>query len=114
MLVTPRCRNNTQACLRQNLVPHPLIVVYDGFQISTHISWLEGTVYRLTRDLSTRELVSRHAPTLGASMLIAELFYKFGSFTLECLAFLATWYVIDAAAGAVIDRLPRREPISSD
>jgi hypothetical protein len=29
------------------------------------------------------------------SLVIAELFYKFHSFTLECLAFLATWYVLD-------------------
>ena len=71
-------------------------------------------MYTLTRGLSMRELISRHAPTLGASMLIAELFYKLGSFTLECLAFLATWYVIDAAVGAVIDRTPRRQPLSSD
>ena len=32
---------------------------------------------------------------LGFSILIAELFYKFHSFTLECVAFLATWYVLD-------------------
>ncbi|MDQ4087861.1 MAG: hypothetical protein M3177_07630 [Pseudomonadota bacterium] len=25
----------------------------------------------------------------------ATFFYKFGSFALECLAFLATWFVID-------------------
>ena len=71
-------------------------------------------MYTLTRDVSMRELVSRHAPTLCASMLIAELFYKLGSFTLECLAFLATWYVIDASVGAVIERLPSRPPHSSD
>jgi hypothetical protein len=36
------------------------------------------------------------APILAASLVIAELFYKFHSFTLECIAFLATWYVLDA------------------
>jgi hypothetical protein len=49
---------------------------------------------------------------------IAEFFYKFHSFALECLAFLATWLVIDlvlelffgkpagpaTASGAKIDR----------
>jgi hypothetical protein len=30
------------------------------------------------------------------SFTIAELFYKFHSFTLETLAFLVTWAVIDA------------------
>jgi hypothetical protein len=30
-----------------------------------------------------------------ASLAIAEMFYKFHSFTLECVAFLATWYVLE-------------------
>ena len=38
---------------------------------------------------------------LLAALLIAETFYKFHSFTLECLAFLATWYLLDAAVTAV-------------
>jgi hypothetical protein len=29
---------------------------------------------------------------LGMSWLIAELFYKFGSFSLECGAFILTWF----------------------
>jgi hypothetical protein len=29
-------------------------------------------------------------------MFISELFYKFHSFTLECVAFLVTWFVLDA------------------
>jgi hypothetical protein len=40
-------------------------------------------------------------PGLVLSFLIAEFFYKFHSFTLECLAFLATWLVLDV----IIDRL---------
>jgi hypothetical protein len=30
-----------------------------------------------------------------AAFLVAELFYKFHSFTLECAAFLVTWLVFD-------------------
>jgi hypothetical protein len=30
-------------------------------------------------------------PAFAVSLAIAELFYKFHSFSLECLAFLATW-----------------------
>jgi hypothetical protein len=41
------------------------------------------------------ELLGQHAPSAVLSIVIAELFYKFHSFTLECVAFLATWYVID-------------------
>ena len=34
---------------------------------------------------------------MTAAFLIAENFYKFRSFALECLAFMATWYAIDLA-----------------
>ncbi len=53
-------------------------------------------MYSLIKTSSIRDLVAKHAPALGLSLLLAELFYKFHSFTLETLAFLATWYVIDA------------------
>jgi hypothetical protein len=42
-----------------------------------------------------------HGPALAASMIIAELFYKFHSFTLECLAFLGTWYVLHLPIAAL-------------
>jgi len=54
-------------------------------------------MYRLIRSISVRELLLHQAPALGASFTIAELFYKFHSFTLECAAFLMTWCVLDAA-----------------
>jgi hypothetical protein len=31
-----------------------------------------------------------------ASLLLAEAFYKFHSFTLECLAFLSTWWLLSS------------------
>lgn len=40
-------------------------------------------------------LLSIHGPSAAAAIVIAEIFYKFHSFTLECLAFLATWYAVD-------------------
>lgn len=55
------------------------------------------TMYALTRSIPVRQLLLEQAPSIGVSLLIAELFYKFHSFTLECIAFLATWYVLDAA-----------------
>ncbi|MGH2404334.1 MAG: hypothetical protein ACRDGN_07695 [bacterium] len=36
--------------------------------------------------------------TLGVSLAVAEVFYKFHSFTLEALAFLATWYALRRVA----------------
>jgi hypothetical protein len=54
-------------------------------------------MYTLIRSIPLKELLSRQAPALGISWLIAEVFYKFHSFTLECAAFLATWFAVDAA-----------------
>ena len=40
--------------------------------------------------------LARETPAFAVSMILAELFYKFGSFSLECVAFLGTWYVLSA------------------
>jgi hypothetical protein len=52
-------------------------------------------MYTLIRSISPRQLYFEQVPALGISLLLAETFYKFHSFTLECLAFLGTWYVLD-------------------
>ena len=54
-------------------------------------------MYTLIRSISFRSLFLEQILTFGLSLVIAESFYKFHSFTLECMAFLATWYVLDAA-----------------
>jgi hypothetical protein len=63
-------------------------------------------MFTLSRCIPLRSLFLEQFPTLSAAMLIAELFYKFHSFFLECLAFLATWFVIDwlwqLLAGAIL------------
>ena len=53
-------------------------------------------MFQLLSTLGTHDLVIRQLPAASASFVIASLFYRFGSFALECLAFLATWFVIDA------------------
>lgn len=65
-------------------------------------------MYTLVRSLRVRQLALEQAPALAASLVIAEVFYKLGSFTLECLAFLATWAAFDAVLGATIGSRPRR------
>ncbi len=44
--------------------------------------------------------------TLGfaLALLCAEFFYRFHSFALECVAFLATWLVLDIAIEAIAGR----------
>jgi hypothetical protein len=54
-------------------------------------------MYTLIQMLPVRQLFLEQLPALAFSMVIAEMFYKFHSFTLECMAFLLTWYLVDAA-----------------
>ncbi len=52
-------------------------------------------MYQLIDKLSAKQLWARQAPTMLGSLVIAELFYKFGSFGIECVSFLATWCALD-------------------
>jgi hypothetical protein len=54
-------------------------------------------MFTLIRSIPVRQLLLEQVPAFTISFVIAELFYKFHSFTLECIAFLLTWYVLDAA-----------------
>ena len=52
-------------------------------------------MYTFISTMPLRQLLLEQIPALSASLIIAEHFFKFHSFTLECAAFLGTWYVID-------------------
>jgi hypothetical protein len=74
---------------------------------------MSGPFASITASLGTAasrlgELLGSHAPSAVVAIIIAELFYKFHSFTLECLAFLATWYVIDTITQGPYKELRRR------
>ena len=60
-------------------------------------------MYSLIHNLRTG-ITLRESGVLLIAFLIAEFFYKFHSFTLECVAFLATWYALGAIA-AMLDAL---------
>lgn len=67
-------------------------------------------MHTLIHRLGLVETVRTELPWLMASMIIAEFFFKFHSFTLECVAFLATWYALSriaAAAQGLMGRLLR-------
>ena len=70
-------------------------------------------MFELLRSSTLRQLLSRHAPALVISLVVAEMFYKFGSFTLECLGFLATWFVLDAMFALVARTLTTPAPDSA-
>ncbi|MFD9663466.1 hypothetical protein ACFWAY_17855 [Rhodococcus sp. NPDC059968] len=70
-------------------------------------------MFQLVRTLRTLDVVVRQVPVFVISFLIASFFYKFGSFALEALAFLATWFVLDAlveAGGVVRTKLTQSHP----
>jgi hypothetical protein len=58
-------------------------------------------MYTLIRALPWNCILNEQLPALSLAWVIAELFYKFHSFSLECAAFLLTWYVLDAAVQGV-------------
>ncbi|WP_421825540.1 hypothetical protein [Larkinella sp.] len=53
-------------------------------------------MYTLIRSLPWFRIATEQLPALVVAMLTAEVFYKFHSFVLECLAFLLTWFITDA------------------
>jgi hypothetical protein len=61
-------------------------------------------MYSLFSRVPLSLVASRELPALFAAFVIAELFYKFHSFTLECAAFLATWYGLSWIADRILWR----------
>jgi len=62
-------------------------------------------MYTLIRSAGFRTFLIQEAPYLVIAFLIASLFYKFGSFGAESLAFLATWFVLSAAGNWLMEML---------
>jgi hypothetical protein len=50
-------------------------------------------MFSLIKDLGVRVALKQEAIPFLLAFVIAELFFKFKSFALECVAFLAVWYV---------------------
>ena len=66
-------------------------------------------MYRMARASGLFTSISRELPTCIAALIIAELFYKFHSFTLECIAFLFTWFAISWLTGRFEDLFKARK-----
>ena len=54
-------------------------------------------MFTLLRLLPWQRLIAEQLPAFAIAWVIAETFYKWHSFSLEMLGFLATWAVLDAA-----------------
>ena len=49
--------------------------------------------------LSKKELLYEVLPSFTIAFILAESFYKFGSFSLECIAFLLSWFTLSWTIG---------------
>ncbi len=58
-------------------------------------------MYHVIKSHGVMKTLYQEAPTGFVAFILAELFYKFHSFALECLAFLATWYVLSWVGGLI-------------
>lgn len=61
-------------------------------------------MYEFVRSIGVSGFIAREAIPLALSLLVAELFFKFHSFTLEAVAFLITWFCISALAVRLVGR----------
>lgn len=62
-------------------------------------------MFSLNEKLGLLQFIRKEALPLLISLLIAELFFKFGSFTLECGLFLITWFLVGKASKEVKDAI---------
>ena len=67
-------------------------------------------MYEFARSSVSKGLLWKEAPSLAISIVVAELFYKFHSFTLECLAFPLTWVAVSWSVNQ-LERVLRRDAI---
>lgn len=61
-------------------------------------------MYELLRGRSLRAISTDALPPLALALVLAESFFKWHSFTLECIGFLATWFVADWVWSKVLGR----------
>jgi hypothetical protein len=66
-------------------------------------------MFTAVRRFTPVEIVFVEAPALVAALVVAEGFYKFHSFTLEALAFLATWLAFGGLLAAGRKALTRAD-----
>lgn len=62
-------------------------------------------MYSLIKSLTSRTIAIQTLMSFAIAFGIAELFYKWKSFALETLGFLATWFVLDFLFSIAIRRV---------
>jgi hypothetical protein len=56
---------------------------------------------------SALELIYTELPPLAIALLVAETFFKFGSFSLEAIAFLTLWYAMSVPYAKLVSAASR-------
>lgn len=58
-------------------------------------------MYTLLHTQGLRSVLAAELPSFIVSLIIAQLFFKWGSFALELLGFLLTWFAVSYLQSAV-------------
>lgn len=69
-------------------------------------------MYTMFRNQSFGALLGTHLPPFLIAFITVELFFKWKSFALECLGFLALWFALDAAYSGIRSLWRKREAAS--
>jgi hypothetical protein len=81
-------------------------IPFGYIRIDSQVAPSQWEVYMLefVRSLRRRRDFWTRLPAFALAFLVAEIFYKFKSFSVECAAFLVTWLIIDV----IVDQLAKR------
>jgi len=65
-------------------------------------------MFNFLKSLNISTILMVELPALIASDIIAEWFYKFGSFTLEASAFVCTWFLLSYVINKIENAIKKR------
>ncbi|KIC40640.1 hypothetical protein RA27_12790 [Ruegeria sp. ANG-R] len=58
-------------------------------------------MHRAIKSQGVKSFIRQEGPWLLIAFIIADVFYKWGSFALECVGFLLTWYALSLLSSLV-------------
>jgi hypothetical protein len=66
-------------------------------------------MFSMIKELGVQVALKREAAPFLIAFLTAEFFFKFKSFALECLGFLAVWFVLSYLQSLVLSQASESE-----
>ncbi len=70
--------------------------VISDYSQHIQLSNQESILFSLINIVGLREILSREAIPFAVSLIVAQLYFKWGSFALELIGFLALWLTLGA------------------